>query len=187
MSTLCGTCRSVTTATWTGPARDGVGSHPGRGDGSVRRQCSGAAAYIGRVTDLGQRLHAAGKRLTPQRVRVLDVVRAQGHVTPDEVVAALAAQGMPTPASTVYRSLDALQELGLVTHTHVDHRVPSYHLVEHGAHVHLACRRCGWVGEADPAGAAGFVEELRSRQGFVADLTHAAIHGLCAQCAEVSR
>lgn len=139
-------------------------------------------AYIGRMSDLEQRLHAAGKRLTSQRSRVLEVVRQRGHVTPDDIVAELAAQGPPIPASTVYRSLDALQELGLITHTHLDHRVPSYQPTDHATHIHLYCRGCGWVGEADLGEADGLVAGLADRHGFAADVTHAAIHGLCLTC-----
>lgn len=86
------------------------------------------------------------------------------------------------PASTVYRSLDALQELGLVSHTHVDHRAPSYHLVEHVTHLHVICRLCGDVGEVPLADAQELVDRLRDRLGFAADIGHAAIHGVCARC-----
>lgn len=136
------------------------------------------------MSDLGERLHAHGMRLTSQRQRVLEAVSRLGHASPDAIVDAVAADGGgPMPASTVYRSLDSLQELGLLSHTHVDHRVPSYHLTSHATHVHLLCRRCGSVGEV-PAGLAdGFVADLAERTGFVADVTHAAIHGLCARCA----
>ena len=89
----------------------------------------------------------------------------------------------PLALSTVYRSLEALQALGVLTHTHVDSRVPSYHLVSHATHIHLVCRGCGWVGEV-PAGEGGaLVARIDTLAGFRADLTHSALHGLCAACA----
>lgn len=136
------------------------------------------------VSDLGEQLRAQGKRLTSQRARVLDAVQRLGHGTPEAISAAVQADGGPAiPASTVYRALDALQDLGLVTHTHVDHRVPSYHLATHADHVHVMCRECGWVGQVEVAAAAALVHALRERLGFEADMTHAAVHGLCADCA----
>ncbi len=136
------------------------------------------------MSDLGERLRAHGMRLTSQRQRVIDAVAELGHASPEAIVEAVAADGGPAmSASTVYRSLDALQELGLVSHTHVDHRVPSYHLTTHATHVHLLCRRCGWVGEVPVELAGAFVADLAERTGFVADITHAAVHGLCARCA----
>ncbi len=145
---------------------------------------SGDAAYIGVMSDLGERLRAHGMRLTSQRQRVLDAVARLGHASPEEIVEAVAADGgAAMSASTVYRSLDALQELGLVSHTHVDHRVPSYHLTSHATHVHLVCRQCGWVGEVPVEVASGFVGALAERTGFAAEISHAAIHGFCARCA----
>lgn len=146
-----------------------------------------AAAYIGRVSDLGERLRARGKRLTSQRERVLDAVGRLGHATPDEIVDAVAGDGGgAVPASTVYRALEALQELGLVGHTHVDHRAPSYHLAEHATHLHVVCRGCGWVGEAPLAAADELVARLDESLGFASDVSHAAVHGLCRECRETA-
>lgn len=139
------------------------------------------------MSDLGPRLRARGKRLTSQRERVLAAVGRLGHATPDEIAAAVAGDGGPAlPASTVYRSLDALQELDLVGHTHVDHRTPSYHLAEHATHVHVVCRRCGWVGEVPVSAADELVSRVDEALGFAADVTHAAVHGLCRTCREDS-
>ncbi|MBT9256117.1 transcriptional repressor [Phycicoccus sp. MAQZ13P-2] len=137
------------------------------------------------MSDLGERLRARGKRLTTQRERVLAAVGRLGHGTPDEVADAVAADGGgAVPVSTVYRSLDALQELGLVAHTHVDHRSPSYHLAEHATHLHLVCRGCGWVGELPLDVADELVARVDDRLGFAADVGHAAVHGLCRTCRE---
>ena len=143
------------------------------------------SAYIGGVSDLGERLRARGKRLTTQRERVLAAVGRLGHATPDEVVDAVSADGGGgVPASTVYRALDALQELGLVGHTHVDHRAPSYHLAEHATHLHVVCRGCGWVGEAPLDVADDLVARLDESLGFASEVSHAAVHGLCRTCRE---
>ena len=119
------------------------------------------------MSDLGERLRARGKRLTSQRERVLAAVGRLGHATPDEIVEAVAADGGgAVPASTVYRALEALQELGLVGHTHVDHRAPSYHLAEHATHLHVVCRGCGWVGEAPLSSADELVARLDESLGL---------------------
>lgn len=139
------------------------------------------------MSDLGTRLRAAGRRLTPQRQQVLDAVERLGHASPERIVDAVAeAGGAPMALSTVYRSLEALQDLGLVTHTHVDHRVPSYHLTSHATHIHVVCRECGSVGEAPVDVAEEFVARLDRSLGFEADVTHAAVHGLCRTCRKQS-
>jgi Fur family ferric uptake transcriptional regulator len=110
-----------------------------------------------------------------------------GHATPDEIVEAVGGDGGGSvPSSTVYRALDALSELGLVGHTHVDHRAPSYHLAEHATHLHVVCRGCGWVGEAPLSTADELVARLDESLGFASDVSHAAVHGLCRTCREAS-
>ena len=139
------------------------------------------------MSDLGARLRAQGKRLTSQRERVLAAVGHLGHGTPEEITEAVATDGgSAVPVSTVYRALDALSELGLVGHTHVDTRAPSYHLAEHATHLHVVCRGCGWVGELPLDVADELVARVDDRLGFAADVSHAAVHGLCRTCREAT-
>ena len=136
------------------------------------------------VQDVGERLRAQGRRMTPQRQRVLDAVARLGHATPEDVVAEVARDGGPALApSTVYRALEALESLQIVGHTHLDHRAPSYHLADHADHIHLVCRSCGRVQECPKEYAEGFAGNVLAGSGFVADVTHMAIHGECGTCA----
>jgi len=135
------------------------------------------------MTDLGGNLRARGMRLTRQRERVIDAVRVLGHATPDGLAAAVARDGgSALPLSTIYRNLEALEEVGVVSHTHLDHRTPTYHLTDHADHLHLVCLSCGAVIESAVTMADAFVRNLLTRQGFVADVKHMAIHGWCARC-----
>jgi Fur family transcriptional regulator, ferric uptake regulator len=135
------------------------------------------------MRDLGERLRAMGMRLTPQRVRILDAVRGLDHATPDGLAAAVGRDGGPALSlSTIYRNLEALEQVGVVSHTHLDHRSPTYHLSEHADHIHLVCLSCGAVIESAVATADPFVGNLLTRHGFVADVKHMAIHGWCAAC-----
>lgn len=134
--------------------------------------------------DLGTALHARGLRLTPQRRRVLDAVRALGHAGADDVAEHLAAQpgSSPVDPSTVYRALAVLEGVGLVARTQLDRRVPSFHAVEHGGHLHLVCDGCGRVAEAPSALAAPMAAEVLSRDDFEVDTGHLALRGRCARC-----
>ena len=75
----------------------------------------------------------------------------------------------PASLSTIYRNLEALEGVGVVSHTHLDHRAPTYHLADHADHVHLVCLSCGAVIESAVAAADPFVGNLLTRYGFVAD------------------
>lgn len=128
-------------------------------------------------------LRERGMRLTGPRRRVLAALSALEHATPDAIAEYVAADGGPAlPVSTIYRNLDALGALGLVGHTHLDHRSPAYHLAEHSGHVHLVCLRCGAVSSAPAGLAADLVRNLSEHSGFEADMTHMAIYGTCAGC-----
>lgn len=136
----------------------------------------------------GQELQAAlkerGLRMTPQRQLILDAVGSlRGHISADVVHQRVVERFPNVNISTVYRTLELLQELGLVTHTHFDDGVAQYHLADEGTHQHLVCRRCGNERELDLAILQPLAERLRNEYGFAADLAHFALVGLCSDCA----
>ncbi len=135
------------------------------------------------MSDLLEALRSKGMRLTPQRRRIVAALSSLEHATPDALAVEVAADGGPAlPLSTIYRGLEALEELGLVSHTHLDHRSPTYHLTGHANHVHLVCQRCQAVDEVPTATAADLVLRIEAERGFRVDLTHMALHGWCANC-----
>ena len=83
------------------------------------------------------RLRDHGYRLTGQRREVWEAVGRLRHATPDQITAELPA----VDTSTVYRALDVLVEVGLITHTHIGHGPPVYHAVDPTPHLHLVCQR----------------------------------------------
>lgn len=129
-------------------------------------------------------LRARGLRLTAQRQLVLEAVYTLGHATPDQVHAAVSQTAAGINITTVYRTLELLEELGLVTHAHLSHGAPTYHPAGEDQHVHLVCRLCGGVDEVSPRLLDGLVGALASRHGFLVDIGHVALFGLCAGCAE---
>ena len=133
-------------------------------------------------TDWQSDLRARGYRLTPQRQLVLQAVGALEHATPDDILTEVRRTATGVNISTVYRTLDLLEELDLVSHAHLGHGAPTYHLAEHDKHMHLVCRDCEQVIETDVALAAPFAESLRAAHGFETDMRHFAIFGLCADC-----
>ena len=132
---------------------------------------------------LQEALRSSGKRMTVQRRLVLDAVeKARHHVTADEVAKRVRAKYPQIDPSTVYRNLEALEELGLVTHTHLDDRVTRWHRADSHAHGHLVCRACGRETEIGPAILTAMAGRLRDAYRFEADLAHSAVVGICRQC-----
>ena len=133
--------------------------------------------------DLADAIRGSGKRLTLQRRLVLDAVqRARHHVTADEIAKRVRAKYPQIDPSTVYRNLEALEELGLVTHTHLDDRVTRWHRADSHAHGHLVCRACGRETEVRPDVLEAMAGRLRDEYRFEADLAHSAVVGICRQC-----
>lgn len=136
--------------------------------------------------DLAKDLRAKGKRLTVQRRLVLDAVqRARHHVTAEEVARRVRTQAAEIDPSTVYRNLEALEELGYVTHTHLGGRVTRWHRADTHRHGHLVCRVCGAEEEVSVSLFAPLTRRLRTERGFEADLAHSAVEGICRKCAVV--
>lgn len=129
--------------------------------------------------DLSAELHARGLRVTPQRTAVLSAVRTMGHATPEEIFDAVPNVDL----TTVYRTLEVLEEIGMVRHTHLDHGAPAYRPAEDD-HVHVVCHDCGSVVDV-PADLVDDLERrLRAERSFQLDRAHLTVFGRCASCAE---
>ena len=134
------------------------------------------------TTDWQSDLRRRGYRLTPQRQLVLEAVDKLGHATPDEILTEVRRTAGGVNISTVYRTLELLEELLLVSHAHLGHGAPTYHLADRHHHMHLVCRDCSDVIEADVSLAGSFISRLRETFGFDTDMKHFAIFGRCASC-----
>ena len=115
---------------------------------------------------LPEALRAKGYRITPQRQLVLGAVETLRHGTPDEICAEVQRTAVGVNLSTVYRALELLEQLGMVTHTHLGHGAPTYHASTGEDHLHLVCRDCGQVIETDVAVAEAAVNAAIARKGI---------------------
>jgi Fur family ferric uptake transcriptional regulator len=137
-----------------------------------------------RWTTVGDRLRARGLRWTPQRRTIIDVLAgADGHITGAELVERCRARDATTIPSTVYRTLDVLDELGLVRHGHAADGHPEFHVLPAEEHGHLHCRECGATWEMGEARASAVVQALRASDGFEVDIGHVTLVGRCRECA----
>jgi Fur family ferric uptake transcriptional regulator len=132
-----------------------------------------------------QQLHERGFRLTPQREMILSVLHeVEGLVTAEEIYGRVQAISSSVDISTVYRTLDLLQEFDLVSCVDAGDDQRRYELLSiHGSHLHLVCQACGQVIGADLEMAEAFGQRLKAEYGFQAALEHVSIPGLCQACA----
>lgn len=131
------------------------------------------------------RLRARGLRWTPQRRTVIEVLaEADGHVTPAELVERCRARDPSTISSTVYRTLDVLEEIGLVRHVHGVNGNEEFHVLPADEHGHLHCASCGATWELGEDEAAAVARAFRTVGGFEIDVGHVTFVGRCAACAD---
>lgn len=130
-----------------------------------------------------KKLNDMGYRPTPQRAMILSVIEAStDHISAEEIHSQIVGAYPQVNISTVYRTLELLKDLGLVTETDLGGGCVKYHPAEKGQHHHLVCQGCGAVLDMDETVLDSLRGSLLRQYGFAADLRHLAIFGRCAAC-----
>ncbi len=128
-------------------------------------------------------LRGKGYRITPQREMIVRAIAHSGcHMTAEEVLAEVQQHTRAINLATIYRNLDLLVAEGLATRIDIGKNQVVYATLNHGPHIHLVCRNCGQVIDADPQLLAPIAEQVQREHAFAADLNHIAIYGLCESC-----
>jgi Fur family ferric uptake transcriptional regulator len=123
-----------------------------------------------------------GLRMTPQRLAIVaEIMLAQGHINATTVARRVRERVPGVNPSTVYRTLDLLEGLGVLSHAHLESGA-EYHRRSEAQHVHLICSRCGSQDALSMAEAVRLRRLVERHHAFQPDLTHFAISGLCAAC-----
>lgn len=136
--------------------------------------------FVGRFRHLGL-------RVTPARLLVMEALSAHGgHMTAEEIMLWTSARYPAINLATIYRTLDLLTSMGLVTQTDLGSGASSYELVGDTLHHHLVCQQCGTVMEVDDAALTLVRERLLRDFGFRAAPGHMAIFGTCKGCLDAS-
>lgn len=133
-------------------------------------------------------LREGGGRMTqPRRAVILALADGDDHVTAEELAVRVQAAAPGVNRSSVYRTLDALSQAGLVRHVHVNQGGTAYHLAGAAAsfHLHAQCQACGLVLDLPGDLLAQARKTLLRTSGFVLDPGHVALSGTCRSCAHV--
>lgn len=129
------------------------------------------------------KLAELGYRMTPQRLMIVTAVEnAADHTSAEEIFGQVVQKYPNVNISTVYRTLDLLEELHMVTKTDLGSGSVRYHPVDKGHHHHLVCRDCGALINLDESVLEGLKHDLLRDYKFNADLQHLGILGRCERC-----
>ena len=127
-------------------------------------------------------LRALGLRMTPQRRAIVaEIMASNGHISPPAVARRVRERVPGVNPSTVYRTLATLEDVGVLSHAHLESGA-EYHRRSEAQHVHLACSSCGAQDSLSLQEAERLKDMIAGHHGFRPDLTHFAISGLCAKC-----
>lgn len=133
------------------------------------------------------KLKSVGLRVTQQRQLVLAALDAIRHGTPEEILTEVTKTAPGVNLSTIYRCLEVLEKSNLVTHTHLGHGAPTYHVVDGDPHIHLRCSNCQRVFSLPAALAEATSTAIKANNGFVIDPYHITFEGLCENCTKDSK
>jgi Fur family transcriptional regulator, ferric uptake regulator len=146
-----------------------------------------AAVSILQTDDVFDLLRRRGLRMTPQRRAIVtEIMRTNGHISPAALARTIQGEMPGVNASTVYRTLTMLEEVGVLAHAHLEGGA-EYHRAEEAAHVHLTCSGCGAEEDLSTRETRELEDLIRRRHDFAPDLTHFAVSGLCGECSRDAR
>jgi Fur family ferric uptake transcriptional regulator len=132
-----------------------------------------------------ERFRAQGMRWTPQRRAVVEALEeTEGHVTGAALVERCRQVDPTIIPSTVYRTLDALEELGIVRHAHGADGREEFHVGPESVHGHRYCADCGGSWEIGDSEADAIVQAFRAADGFEVDVSHVTVVGRCRGCTD---
>jgi Fur family ferric uptake transcriptional regulator len=129
-------------------------------------------------------LHRRGLRVTPQREVILSALhRFRAPFTVEEVFSQVVVRHPGIKLSTVYRTLELLRSINLVSVVDVDSRGNHYlHSVEEAPHFHLVCHRCESVTGVEADEILGFRASILNKYGFELEVNRLILGGLCEEC-----
>ncbi len=132
---------------------------------------------------LAQQLRAHGHKLTqPRRAILHALMHAHKPLSPAEVLTCGQAEYAELGLVTVYRTLEILEQIGLVRPVHVTDGCHGYVLATPGHTHHLVCEQCHAVVEIVGCALGDFLQHVAKRTGYAVTGHWLEISGLCADC-----
>jgi Fe2+ or Zn2+ uptake regulation protein len=132
-------------------------------------------------SEIEERVRSVGLKLTPQRYAVLDfLMRSREHPTADKISAALNRRFPRASRATIYNTLNALRDAGLVHEVYMDDAVARFD-ANLDQHHHFVCRMCDKL-EDVPFDEVGELPTRRLGRGHKVENYEIVMRGVCASC-----
>lgn len=133
--------------------------------------------------DIVVALDRAGYRVTePRRALATLIADQRGHFTAADLVTESRARRLGVGRATVFRTIEALEGIGIVERIDLPNGEHAYVACEPVHHHHVVCSRCGRTDEIEDAGLRTVVRDVARRTGFRIDDHRLELFGLCPAC-----
>jgi Fur family transcriptional regulator, ferric uptake regulator len=128
-------------------------------------------------------LDRAGYRLTgPRRTLASLIGEHEGHFTANELLAESRWRRSRLGRATVFRTIEALSELGVIERIDLPSGDHAYIVCRPAHHHHIVCSRCGRAAEIPDAGLRSVVRAVARQTGYRVDEHRLELFGLCPAC-----
>jgi len=129
-----------------------------------------------------------GLRVSAARRLVVEaLLAADGPMSAEQIAQGIGGRVPSSDMASVYRNLQAFEDIGLVRHVHLGHGPGLHALAVEGAREYLTCERCADFHAVAPQELDAVREQIERQFGYRASFTHFPIVGLCPSCAAAVR
>lgn len=144
------------------------------------------------IERLKNNLKEKGYKLTPQRRAIVDIIiRNEGsHLTTEEIYDLVKKECPEIGLATVYRTVQLLEELGVICKLDLNDGCSRYELVheeENHQHHHLICTICSKVIEVPDDLLEALEHEIEGKYRFKITNHSLKFYGMCNECTKKSQ
>jgi Fur family peroxide stress response transcriptional regulator len=141
-----------------------------------------------RLKQLLDRIEAAGRKITPQRVAVCTALLAhQGHPTTGQIWESVHTAHPSISQATVYNTIAALEELHLIKRLEIAGDEHTHYDLDLAPHVNAVCKRCGRIDDVYTDTLEALLGLVAARSGYSIDPHEGMIvYGLCGDCHRIA-
>lgn len=135
--------------------------------------------------DLINELKKNGHRITKARIAICDILETSGHfhMTAEEIFSMAKKQSnIKIDRATVYRTLDSLEELNLITHAHQPHESGYYFLNKDNLNTHITCKNCNDIVDVSKKSQKNIIKTIEDETGFKLIDSNYMLRGYCKNC-----
>jgi len=138
-----------------------------------------------RIDNLIEKLRAAGHRVTPQRLAILQaLIASDTHPTVDQVYAKVQAAFPTTSLATVYKTVSIAKAMGEALELEFSQGSNRYDGKKPYPHPHVICTQCQKIIDYESVEIDAMVKQIKRATGFKIDNHRLDFYGTCATCQE---